>query len=117
MSIIKPTDDAFRPRSTKNTTFTPEPAVKIDTNKGKIAEERKARLAVAESKTDQEYLDLFETVKGLIVKNDFWELLPDYSLQTVYGILVGEMKKRKVSLPNIEVEKVSKVKTRKNKGK
>jgi uncharacterized protein YegJ (DUF2314 family) len=110
MSIIKPSDDAFKPKSVKNAKFTPEAAVKVDTKKGKIAEERQARLIVAENKPDQEYLELFETVKGLIVTKDFWELLPDHSLQNVYAIIVGEMKKRGVSLPKLEEKKAPEAK-------
>lgn len=110
MSIIRPNPETFKPKSVKNAKFTPEPAVKVDTKKGKIAEERNARLAVADNKPDQEYLDLFETVKGLIVTKDFWELIPDHSIQSVYAILVGEMTKRGVSLPKLESKKDSKAK-------
>jgi hypothetical protein len=101
--IITPGQDAFAPssKSVKNAKFIAEPAVKVDTKKGKIAEERQARLAVAESKPDQEYLELFETVKGLIVTPDFWELIPDQNLQKVYGYVSAEMVKRGVKAPKL----------------
>jgi len=78
-----------------------QPAVKINYNKGKIAEERKKRLEVAEKKPDQEYLELFETVKSLVETRDYWELVPSEVLTKAYAYTVFEMQKRGMPLPKL----------------
>lgn len=108
--IIKPSD---APASRKGVMLAvEEPAVKVDTKKGKIAEERNKRLEEAKNKPDQEYLELFETVKGLIVNQEYWELVPDQSLQKVYAYVSAEMKKRGVMTPKLPEE--AKVETKEN---
>lgn len=99
-------DNIIKPRgkrtSVKNAKFTPESAVKVDVTKGKIAEERKQRLEEAKNKPDQEYVELFETVTALIVQKDFWELVPDSSIQIVYSFVINEMNKRGIKAPIVQ---------------
>lgn len=106
--ILKPTEDA--PICKKGPIYEqPDPAVKIDTTKGKIAEERKKRLEEAKNKPDSEYLELFETVKQLIINQEFWELPPDDSITKAYAFITIEMKKRGIPTPKLPDMPASKI--------
>lgn len=57
--------------------------------------------SIMETTSDEDYQELFIVVNNLILTKDFWEIVPDSTLQTVYAYIMIEMKTKGISIPTL----------------
>jgi ERCC4-related helicase len=101
-------------KSSSNIYFVPEPAIIVHREQLKAVTKEEMQVKVQERKsiasatTDEEFQELFTVVSELISRKDFWELLPDHTLNVVQKYIEYELKKRNAD--DLKVSKKNKTK-------
>jgi hypothetical protein len=73
-------------------------------NLKEVKTEIEKRKSIVDVSSDEEYNELFNVVNNLIETQDFWELVPDSTIQKVYAFVTTEMIKKGISKPRLPKE-------------